>query len=267
MTGLTIEEIAQRGAQMYQTLQNRPWQPAGAPVAPQAPSYGYQAPPAPPSAFQAPQVLDVPKPEDWLSNPSGAAERYAQYLQQTQIVPQMRAQAQQAAQTNRELVKLQRVDEFRRWGPEIEATLQQMAPDPTAWTPQNIGAVVDMVKARHVNELIAEERAKYTNELGGATVRPGGGAAPTSQMGANQVDFEKLPPGYKEALHAKGVNQRVIDEFLTRTYVHSNMEPDIDAARARWVQQVMKGDVFSDHVVVESPVHGGQYEFGRTLPK
>lgn len=238
---------------MYQAVQQRPWQTAGQAMSQPTPSYGYPAPAAPPSAPQP----EMPKQEEWLSDSATAARKYAEYLQATQFAPALRAQAIGTAQTNRELVKLQRQDEFRRWGPEIEMTLQQMAPDPVNWTPMNITAVVDMVKARHVNELIAEERAKYTNELGGTALRPSTGGAPgaTSAMASNTVDLEKLPPGYRDALKTLAVDQRTIDEFLYRTYVKGGMEPDLDKARERWVKQVQRGDVFSDNRTLESQVY------------
>ena len=202
-------------------------------------------------------VPEPPRPEEWLSDQAGATRRYADYLAATQFTPQLQSMAAQNAQTNRQLVQLQRQDEFKRWGPEIDTTLQQMAPNPATWTPQNIGAVVDMVKARHVNELIAEERQKYQNELGGAALRPtGANGAPTSALATNQVDFDKMPAGYRDALKAINVDQRTIDEFLFRTYVKGGLEPDIDKARERWVKQVQRGDVFSDNRSVESPVYG-----------
>ena len=258
MLNKTLDEIAQTGAQLYQGYQNAVqsrWNAPGQAAPVQTPPYGYQPAPAAPSAFQAPSAPELPKHEDWLANPAEATKRYADYLQATQFAPQLQQQAAAMAKTNRQLAQMQRADEFKRWGPEIDMTLNQMAPNPTAWTTDNILAVVDMVKARHVNELIAEERAKYTNELGGTSVRPSGSPGATSQMGVNQVDFEKLPPGYKDALNAKGVTQRVIDEFLERTYVKSGMEPNLDKARERWIKQVQRGDVFSDFVTVESPVY------------
>src|SRR5438876_8245554 len=233
-----------------QQLAARSWQPQAA----QPQQYGYQ--PQQPAYQPPPPALEPPKPEEWLSDQAGATKRYADYLAATQFAPQLQAQAAQTAQTNRTLVQLQRPDEFRRWGPEIDITLQQMAPNPASWTPQNVGAVVDMVKARHVNELIAEERAKFTNELGGASMRPSGAnGVGTSALATNTVDFDKLPPGYRDALKAINVDQRTIDEFLYRTYVKSGLETDIDKARERWVKQVQRGDVFSDNRTVESPVY------------
>jgi hypothetical protein len=256
MVGKTLEEVAAESARMYQTMQQRAYMPTGGTIPQQTPTYGYQAPSAPqgpPSAI----TPELPKQEDWLADPASATRKYAEYLQATQFGPMLQQQAATAAQTNRSLVAMQRADEFRRWGPEIDMTLQRMAPDLSRWTPDNINFIVDSVKAKHIHELMAEDRAKYQNELGGAAVRPSGAAGgPTTQMASATVDFDKLPPGYKDALQAKGVTQRVIDEFLWRTYVKSGMEPDIDKARERWVKQVQRGDVFSDNVTVESPVYG-----------
>lgn len=252
--GKTANDAANLARELYMQNQRLAQQPQPYPGS-SAPQYtGQYQPPAPPPVQQA---YEAPKPEDWISDPATATRRYAEHLQQTQFAPQLQAQAAVAAQTNRELVKLQRADEFRRWGPEIDMTLQQMAPNPSLHTPQNISAVVDMVKARHVDELIAEGRQKYQNELGGASLRPSGapGGTGASQMASGSVDLEKLPPGYRDALRSLNVDNRTIDEFLHRTYVRSGLEPSIDAARERWTKQVQRGDVFSDNRTVDSPVY------------
>lgn len=201
-------------------------------------------------------TLAPPTQAEWLENPTLATQRYTDYLHQTQVLPALRAAALQTAATNKRLVQMQRQDEFRRWGPEIEATLEKMAPDPTSWTPDNMNSVVDVVKARHVNELIAEERAQYSNELGGFSMRPSAPRSAPSRgpISGGNIDLDKLPPGYGDALKALAVDQRTIDEFLTRTYCKSGMEPDLNAARARWIQQVQRGDVFSDNRTLESKV-------------
>lgn len=247
LVGKSAAEAAALANQLYAQNQRYMYQPQPQPVA-----QSYQ-PPVP----QAP-AFEQPKQEEWLSDPAGATKRYAEYLQQTQFAPQLQQQATIAAQTNRELVKLQRADEFRRWGPEIDMTLQQIAPNPANHTPQNIAAVVDMVKARHVDELIAEERAKYQNELGGAALRPtgaSGGASGASQMALGSVDLDKLPPGYRDALRALNVTNSTIDEFLLRTVVRAGLEPDLDKARERWTKQVMRGDIFSDNKTYESGIY------------
>jgi hypothetical protein len=261
MVGRTIDEVAQLAQQMYTQWQGATqsrYNAPGAPQAPQAPSYGYQAPSAPPtgSYAQAP-APPLPANEDWLSNPAAAAQRYAEHLQATQVGPRLQQAALSVAHTNKALVQMQRPDEFKRWGVEIDLTLNQMAPDPSSWTPQNINAVVDVVKARHINDIIAEERAKYTNELGGASMRPSGAGAAggTSGMAQKQVDFDKMPTGYRDALRTLNVEQSTIDEFLWRTYVKGGLEPDMDKARERWIKQVQRGDVFSDNRTLESPVY------------
>jgi len=272
MAGKTLDEIASLAQNMYAQWQSATqprYNAPGATNAVPAPSYGYQAPQGyaqAPMAPQAPAALPLPSNEDWLANPNAAAQRYADYLQSTQVNPKLQQAAISMAHTNKALVQMQRPDEFKRWGVEIDLTLNQMAPNPEAWTPQTISAVVDVVKAKHINEIVAEERAKYMNEIGGTSVRPGGGAAPTSQMGANQVDFDKIPPGYRDALKVINIDQRTIDEFLHRTYVKGGLEPDLDKARERWIKQVQRGDVFSDFKTLESGIYGVQYDAGRTLP-
>jgi len=202
---------------------------------------------APPPTYQT-QTTTVAPPtdEDFLNNPAKATKQYADYLAATQFQPRLQAQASTLAQQAKELVAMRRTDDFRRWGPEIDLMLQQVAPDPTTWTPQNINYVVDMVRGRHVEDLLAEERAKTQNPLGGAAARPDGSGMGTSLPASHAVDLQQLPPNYAAALKRLNVEQRDIDEFLVRTYVAGKLEPTLEKARERWTKQAMRGDVVTD---------------------
>lgn len=261
LAGKTTAEAATLADQMYQRLQQQTFASwgggQGAASAPQGYAPSQQPAPTPVAPAARPEP---PKNEDWLNNPGEAAQRYAAYLQATQFAPQQLQTATMLAQSNKALVQMQRQDDFRRWGPEIELALQQYAPSPEAWTPQNLTAVVDIVKARHVQELVEEEltkRGQAGNALGGASLRPSAaGGTGTSASAPNVVDFDGLPPGYRDVLRSLNVEQHTIDEFLVRTYVRAGIEPDLDAARARWIKQVKRGDVFSDNRQLESTVYG-----------
>jgi hypothetical protein len=260
LRGKTASEAADLAQRLYEQNQQLAQQVMNRGAAPMAPSVPYGVPTQQP-AWQpnppqwTPQPPSLPSQEEWLANPAQSADRYSQYLQ-TMQAQQMNPMVAQVASTNRELVRVQRTDDFKRWGPEIDMAINQFAPDPQARTPQNLLAIVDMVKARHIDEIVAEKTASLKNELGGAAIRPSGSGQPgTSTVAAGNVDFDKMPPQYALALKRLNVDAKTIDEFLYRTYVKSGMEPDIDKARERWVTQVNKGDVFSDNKELASGVY------------
>lgn len=222
-----------------------------APANPQPNYTGYTAPQNYPSNFgYAPPPAPIAKPtaDDFIQRPAEATEQYANYIEQTRWNPQLQAQAANQAQMAREMVALRRPEDFKRYGPEIDLTLQKVAPDPSNWTPENINYVVDMVRGRHVDDLLAEERSRHQNALGGASARPdgGGGAPGSSPATTNAIDLEKLPANYQAALKRLNLDQHSIDEFLVGSYLKTGMEPNLDAARQRWVAQAQRGDIVTD---------------------
>ena len=168
--------------------------------APPQPNYtGYTAPQ---NYAPAPAAITRPTQDQFIQQPAEATEQYVAWLEQTKYQPQFQAQAASQAQLSREMVALRRPEDFKRYGPEIDLTLQKVAPDPANWTPENINYVVDMVRGRHVEDLLAEERSRHQNALGGASARPDGGGAPGSSPSAsNAIDLEKLPANFQAALN------------------------------------------------------------------
>lgn len=253
LVGKTSAEAAELMNQLY--LQNQKLAQAsmagrGAPTYPTVPTPNYPpnyAPGYQPPQYAPQQGVTKPTPEDFLNRPAEATEQYANYLEQTRWNPQFQATAASQAKISREMVALRRPDDFRKYGPEIDMTLQQVAPDPTTWTTENINHVVDMVRGRHVEDLIAEERAKHSNALGGVSARPDtGGAMGTSPSPGSNIDLDKLPTNFQAALKRLNLDQHGIDEFLNGAYVKTGMEPNLDAARQRWTTQASRGDIVTD---------------------
>ena len=261
LIGKSAAEAAELVNQLYRQNQQLA---AQAMRPPQAPGYvppptGYVPPPsyAPPAygqpQWQAPtmpvstQQVHKPTPQDFIERPAEATEQYAQWLEATRFNPQFQQAASQNAQLAREMVAMRRPEDFKKYGPEIDLTLQKVAPDPNSWTPENINYVVDMVRGRHVEDLLAEERSRHQNAIGGASARPDGGSAPgASPAGTNAIDLDKLPANYQAALRKLNLDQHSIDEFLVGAYVKTGMEKDLDAARQRWVTQASRGDIVTD---------------------
>lgn len=245
LVGKSAADTARDYAQLKaanDALMARFYNPSAAAPAPNpAMTPRYNAPSNTPAPFTA------PTDDEFLTNPAAATKQWTSYIAQTQFNPVLNSLAATAAQQSKTLVAMQRPDDFKRWGPEIEATLLKVAPDPALWTTENINYVTDMVRGRHVDDLLVEERAKHQNPLGGASLRPDGspGVAPSANaLGA--VDLDKMPPNYSAALQAMKVDGRMIDSFLISNYVKSGLEPTLDKARERWIAQVQRGDVITD---------------------
>jgi hypothetical protein len=232
-----MAEFADLSQQMYTALQRG--QPAPQPAAPQPP------PPAPNAPASAPSQ------EDFLTRPEWATRQLVEQLRRTEFDPTINQQTQLLGALVKENVKMQHPDDFRRWGPEIELTLQQYAPDPRAWTPDNLKAVVEVVRGRHAHEITEDEvekrvRERMQQQLGGATLRPDGGLTP-SAAATNQLDFTKLPQHYATTLQRMGVDQRTLDDFLLATKVrHEGIS--LEQAREKWLAEAQKGDIITDGV-------------------
>jgi hypothetical protein len=195
----------------------------------------------------------MPRDEDFLTAPAQATRQLMEHLKAQEFQPAMAAQTQVLGQLVKENVKLQEPDAFRRWGPEIELTLQQVAPDPRTWTPDNVRTIVDVVRGRHAREIQQEEVDRRVNErlaaqLGGASLRPDGSLAPSAAP-PNQLDFQKLPPRYASILQQMGMTPATLDEFLRTTVMQSRPGLTIEQAREQWMQSASKGDVITDKMM------------------
>lgn len=233
---------------MYTALQQPPAQRAVPQPPPQ--QYGYQPQPQyqqPP----APAGPQMPRDEDFLTAPAQATRQLMEVLKANEFQPAMAQQTQVLGQLVKENVRLRNPDVFQRYGPEVELTLQQYAPDPRAWTPDNVQAVVDVVRGRHAHEVAEAEierrvAERLRGDLNGASIRPDGSGAPSASA-PNQLDLNKLPPMYAETLQRLKMNPQVIDEFLMATKVrHEGLT--LEQARERWLQSAQQGDIITDGV-------------------
>ncbi len=236
MIGRTVQDVANLSQQMASALR----QPNTAPAPVYAP-----APPPPPSA---PSVA-LPTNDDYLTRPAEATAQALQYYRERDFAPVMRQQVESAAQTNRSLMELRDPDAFRKWGPEIDLTLRQYAPDVALHTPDNIKAVVEMVRGRHAHEVAEDEIEKRVQErlnsqLGG-TLRPGAAATATSANVPGQLDLDKLPPNYGAALKRLNLQQSDIDDFLIKAKC-TPFGMTLEQARDEWTKQAQRGDIITD---------------------
>lgn len=231
LAGKTVQDVATLAQQLYQQNQ-------------QLASRSY-AQPAQPVAQPAPVAPQPPPAELFLTDPQRATQLQAEYMDKTQFQPRFQNLIAQNARQARSIVEIQRGQDFKKWGPEIDLELQKYGPE--THTPENIAVVVDMVRARHVNEIVAEEIARQQREGIGNTARPSGTAVPgLTPQGSGTIDMEKLPPNYAQALRRANVTQGVIDEFLVNNYIRTGRAKSLDDARTKWTEQAMKGDVITD---------------------
>ena len=183
----------------------------------------------------------APDPDEFIHDPAGATQRLLNRVRQTELVPEFQARDNVIGQQAMALAQLQFPNEFKRWGPEIAMMVDQI---PGAQrTPQAVGLAVDVIRSRHLDELVAEQaNAKIKNLVEGGQLRPQGADGATGAGVHNRVDFEQLPPGYRAHLNRLGVTYSDVDEVLRKAY------PDLplNKAREKWMKSAMRGDVITD---------------------
>jgi len=239
LVGKTASEAASLTQQLYQQLVS------SNPAAPGSPAYTASTLGAQPHGGGA-----APDADEFLHDPAGATQRLLNRVRQTELVPEFQARDNVIGQQARALAELQFKDEFKRWGPEIDIMLNQIPGSQR--TPQAVGLVVDVVRSRHLDEMVAERAdAKIKSLVEGGTLRPQGADGATGAGVYNRVDFDKLPPNYKTYLSRLGVTSDTVDEVLRKAYPNLAL----NKAREKWMKSAERGDVITDfisHVESES---------------
>lgn len=170
-----------------------------------------QAPPPPPPQQQ--NRFDFDFPDDEYMNGAQVKKIFAEFAQRP--APVDWTARQQAAGALLATVQLQRADDFRRWGSEINAELQKL--DATHWTLDNLRILVDIVKSRHVDELAAEKAEQLRNETH-PTIRSGsGGSGGGSHTQQTTLETEGLPKDWVDKLKAQGIDEAKVREFCAET--------------------------------------------------
>lgn len=246
LVGKNATEAAALTQQLYQQLVSSSPAPAGS-VPYTAANFG--APPAQPHATGG-----VPDADEFIHDPAGATQRLLDRVRRNEVMPEFQARDNVIGQQARALAELQFKDEFRRWGPEIDMMLNQIPGSQR--TPQAVGLVVDVVRSRHMDEMVAEKtEAKIRSLVEGGTLRPQSADGATGAGTYNRVDFDKLPPNYRSYLNRLGVTQDTVDEVLRKAYPNL----PLNKAREKWAKSAERGDVITDmvnHVESETPVGG-----------
>lgn len=234
LRGKTADEAAQLNQQMYEVLQSQ--QPQQQQYAPQ------------PQYQQQPQALSEPTNEEWLNDTQGASRKFAQHIRATQFEPVLNQYAQTIGSQARALCEMRDADAFRRWGPEIDTYIARYMPNPAQRTVESIGAVIDLVRGKHVNELIAErEREVLSKAQTTNTMRSDAGGIAAGASDGNRIDFNNtgLPEEYRRALERYRVTPETLDEFLTNTECRKR-GISLQQARDEWLKAAKSGDIITE---------------------
>lgn len=269
--GRTAAEGFQLAAQLYQQQLNSPPSPSGYGPSPSGnPPPGYGPAPYSPPGYQGQPVgphggAQPPTQEDWLNDPATAQQRYNEYIYATQIAPQFGTMAQQNAATSLELVRQQEADAFSRWEPEIMQHLSGV--DRTLWTPPNIRKIVGMVKADHLDDLLATRMdAEIQRRMAaGALSRPSDSPAGTGQSVDSPLDFnvEELPPERRQMLEATRLvkDGRLAPEFWEFCRNMKSPGQTVEQFAQDWFESAKRSEV----LVARTVDSGGNVHFGKGI--
>jgi hypothetical protein len=111
-----------------------------------------------------------------------------------------------------------RADEFKRWGSEIRAEIAKLHVD--YWTYDALNTIVNMVRANHVDELVAEKAQRLANESH-PTIRSGTGGLGSGSH--TQPIFETGPKDMLARLKAVGISS---EAELRQACAGTGIEPD-----------------------------------------
>lgn len=116
-----------------------------------------------------------------------------------------------AADANLGNVRRDYADDFRRYGPEIDALIARVPAN--LRTLDNLQRCVKMVRSDHVDE-IAAERAQQLASTIAPTLRPtGGGAPPAPVSREHSMESETIPEAWKSRARAANITEDTVLEF------------------------------------------------------
>ena len=185
-----LEKFNQQGAVQHPAQPQYQSQPQY-----QQPQYGYQQPPPP---------VETLGDDEFLTGRQ--VKLFGQQLAQS-MAPQFQQAVNLAAQTAVGVAQTRYADEFKRWGPEINALVANMPRETLSL--DNIGLVVDVVRGRHYRELVDDAARQRAAEMV-PSLRPNGGA--TEPPGPSGLDAQ-VPPDWSAKARSVGLGDAEIREF------------------------------------------------------
>lgn len=126
---------------------------------------------------------------------------------------------QLAVGANLRAIQQAEADAFRRWGPELQVEISKIPPDMRSL--DNLQLVVDIVKSRHVQELVDEQARQKAVQLAQeqvATIRSGtGGSTTIPPTAAIDMQSDALPEQWRRLAQDKGLTVDQVREFCQAT--------------------------------------------------
>ncbi len=116
-----------------------------------------------------------------------------------------------AASGNVGIARAQFAEDFRDYGPEIEAKLAQVPAN--LRTLDNIATVVKLVRSDHIDE-IAHKRAQHLVSTMEPTLRSNGASGPPAPVNRDfSLDSEKISAEWKERAREAKITDQVVYDF------------------------------------------------------
>ena len=139
--------------------------------------------------------------------------RAAQQAALSQVSPWLRQVADQQATVSYNIAKRDHQDIFKKWEPEIIATLNRVPRE--NWTLDVIENAVKYVKGNHVDEVVAEKVRALETTMGSAMRSTGrAGLTPESQNKETvEETLGKLPEQWQSHAKAVGITAQQVHEF------------------------------------------------------
>jgi hypothetical protein len=131
-----------------------------------------------------------------------------------QPAPQDPVARQLASQGLYTAIRQSRADEFKRWGPEIDAEIRRL--DVSYWTYDALNTIVNMVRANHVDELVAEKAQRLANESH-PTIRSGSGGSGSGPINTTTLESDTIPAEWLTKARAAGITEEKVTEFCQAT--------------------------------------------------
>ena len=239
MVGKTPREVANIAKQLREQLQASNQQ---------VPQQQYQQQ----NYQQQPPAPTAPTQDDWMSRPEEAGRKLADFIRNETFAPAAAQFGQSMGETARALTELKEPDAFKRWGPEIDMEIARYQPDPRTRTPQSLKMLVDMVRARHVEELVEERvQSKLRTMESTGSIRADGSAGAASGTAATpKLDFNTLPPMYAERLQRHRVTEGTLREFFGQSSMRASFTGNPDSTLQEcvdaWLAKARTGDLLTE---------------------
>ena len=115
-----------------------------------------------------------------------------------------------AAQSLYTNLRSTRADDFKRWEREINAEISKLPV--SYWTYDALNTIVNMVRANHVDELVAEKAQRLVGESH-PTIRSGSGGSGGPITQQRTLESESLPRGWVDKARSAGIDESTVREF------------------------------------------------------